>query len=84
MIIVSELPCVRQAILRTLSQHGGRFKGTQQLCECIDEDPRSVHYAIRRAHHLGLVRCSHPRGTCGRGNLTVWYLTQKGWHYVQS
>jgi hypothetical protein len=75
-------PMIRQMILCLLAQNGGRFKGTERICLSIPAARQCVQRNLSQARRLGLVRCRHHKGACGRGNQTFWYLTQDGWHYV--
>ena len=75
-------PIIRQMILCLLAENGGRYCGTERLCQAIPAARQCVQRNLSQARRQGLVRCRHPRGTCGRGNQTVWYLTRIGWHYV--
>jgi hypothetical protein len=87
-IIAPKIPEVHRLITLLISENGGSFQGTHQLCESIPATPEGTMKSLRNRNKYHLIRGFYPYGHQsfgqGRGNKTVWKLTQKGKDYVQS
>jgi hypothetical protein len=83
-ISAQKIPEVHRLIAKLLVENGGKYKGTNQLCESIQATRDGVLRSLRNAKKYRLIRSIHPRGSCGRGHQTIWVLTEKGREYVQS
>jgi len=78
------IPEVHRLIAKLLVDNGGKYQGTNQLCESIQATRNGVLQSLHNAKKYRLIRSIHSHGSCGRGHKTIWILTEKGREYVQS
>ena len=77
------IPEIHRLIVKLIDASGGKFQGTNRLCELLPAEPKQVLKSLQHAGKYRLIRRSKD-GRCGRGHKSTWTLTRKGRDYVQS